>query len=211
METRLEIRAALERARAATEALLEPIPDDELVTQISPIQSPLVWDYAHIAYFEELWLLRTVKGDPPISDLHDEVYDAFRHERSERSGLPILRPAAARAYAEDVRSRALDALEHIDLDAPNALLRNGFVFGLVVQHELQHQETMLQTLQLRTGVRVSGSRDVGSGSRSRRTRARSRCREARSSSAPSTSRGRTTTSSSRTRSSCARSGSTALR
>jgi iron(II)-dependent oxidoreductase len=151
METRLEIRATLERARASTEALLEPIPDDELVTQISPIQSPLVWDYAHIAYFEELWLLRTIKGDRPISDLHDEVYDAFRHERSERSGLPILRPAAARAYAEDVRSRALDALEHLDLDASNALLRNGFVFGLVVQHELQHQETMLQTLQLRTG------------------------------------------------------------
>ena len=79
VETRLEIRTNLERARAATEALLAPIPDDELVAQISPIQSPLVWDFAHIAYFEELWLLRNVKGDPPISYLHDEVYDAFRN------------------------------------------------------------------------------------------------------------------------------------
>jgi len=150
VESRLEIRTTLERARAATEGLLEPISDVELVAQISPIQSPLVWDYAHIAYFEELWLLRNVNGDPPISCLHDEVYDAFRHERSERSELPILRPAAARAYAADVRERVLDALEHIDLDASNALLSRGFVFGLVIQHELQRQETMLQTLQLRT-------------------------------------------------------------
>ncbi len=151
METKQEIHSTLERARVATEALLEPIPENELVAQISLLQSPLVWDFAHIAYFEELWLLRNLKGDPPLSSLHDEVYDAFRHERSSRSELPLLRPAAARAYAADVRERVLDALEHIDLDQPNALLSRGFVFGLVIQHELQHQETMLQTLQLRRG------------------------------------------------------------
>lgn len=149
--TLIEIRTTLERARAATEALLEPIPENELVAQISPLQAPLVWDYAHIASFEELWLLRNVKGDPPIPYLHDDVYNAFRQERSARSELPTLRPAAARSYAADVRERVLDALEHIDLDAPNALLRGGFVFGLVIQHELQQQETMLETVQLRTG------------------------------------------------------------
>jgi iron(II)-dependent oxidoreductase len=152
MDTKIEIRAALERARAGTEALLAPIPDEELVTQISPLQSPLVWDFAHNAYFEELWLLRNLHGHPPLSELHDEVYDAFRHERSERSELPILRPEAARAYAADVRERVLDELDRTDLDAPDPLVRKGFVFGLVVQHELQHQETMLQTLQLRTGA-----------------------------------------------------------
>lgn len=150
MESRNEIRAALERARAATDALLQPVRDAELTTPIGHDQRPLVWAYAQIAYFEELWLLRNVKGDPPISPLHDEIYAALRNEHGERAPLPILRPAAARAYAEDVRSRVLDALEHIDLDAPNALLRNAFVFGLVVQHELQQQETMLEALQQRT-------------------------------------------------------------
>jgi iron(II)-dependent oxidoreductase len=150
VDARLEIRAALEQARAGTEALLAPIPDEELVAQISPLQSPLVWDFAHIAYFEELWLLRNLHGRPPIAELHDDVYDAFRHARSERGELPILRPADARAYASDVRDRVLAALERTDLETSEPLLRDGFVFGLVVQHELQHQETMLQTLQLRT-------------------------------------------------------------
>jgi gamma-glutamyl hercynylcysteine S-oxide synthase len=152
MDLNLEIRAVMERARAATNALLDPVSDAGLVAQVSPLQSPLVWDFAHAAYFEELWILRTAKGDPPIAQHHDAVYDAFKHERRERSKLPALRPDAARAYAEDVRERALAWLEHVDFDQPNALLRNGFVFGLVIQHELQHQETMLQTLQLKTDV-----------------------------------------------------------
>jgi len=152
MDSRLEIRSALERARVGTEALLEPIPDEELVAQISPLAASLVWDFAHIAYFEELWLLRNLHGHPPVSDVHDEVYNAFQHERSESSELPILRPAAARAYAADIRERVLAALEGTDLEASNALLRGGFVFGLVIQHELRQQETMLQTLQLRTGT-----------------------------------------------------------
>jgi gamma-glutamyl hercynylcysteine S-oxide synthase len=152
MDSRVEIRAALERARAGTEELLEPLPDEELVEQVSPLQSPLVWDFARIAQLEELWLLRNLGGETPAPETHDEVYDAFRQERSEQPDLPPLRPAAARAYAEDVRGRVFDLLDHIDLDAPNPLLRKGFVFGLVLQHELQHQETMLQTLQRRTSA-----------------------------------------------------------
>ena len=98
------IATELERARRATEALLEPLSDDALRQQVSPLQSPLVWDYAHIAYFEELWLLRGVAGADPIASRYDDLYDAFQHERNERGDLPLLDPAAARAYAADVRS-----------------------------------------------------------------------------------------------------------
>jgi iron(II)-dependent oxidoreductase len=143
------IAAELERARAGTDALLESLSDDELVEQVSELQSPLVWDYAHIAYFEELWLLRRVGGAQPIEEGHDDVYDAFAHSRSERGALPILRPSAARSYAVAVRERVLELLERLPSDAPDPLLDRGFVFGMVVQHEFQHQETMLQTLALR--------------------------------------------------------------
>jgi iron(II)-dependent oxidoreductase len=39
-------------------------------------------------------------------------------------------------------------LDEIPLDVDDPLLRGGFAFGLVVQHEQQHVETMLQTIQL---------------------------------------------------------------
>jgi iron(II)-dependent oxidoreductase len=143
------IASLLAEARGRTLGLLEPLDDRDLVEQHSPLMSPLVWDVAHIGYFEELWLLREIGGRAPLHERHDDLYDAFRHARSERGELPLLDPAAARAYCADVRSRALDVLEEIELDPDDRLLADGFVFGLVVQHEQQHCETLLATLQLR--------------------------------------------------------------
>ncbi|HSO95293.1 MAG TPA: SUMF1/EgtB/PvdO family nonheme iron enzyme, partial [Acidimicrobiia bacterium] len=47
----------------------------------------------------------------------------------------------------DVRGRVLDVLGRVDLD-DHPLARDGFVYGMVVQHEHQHQETMLATIDL---------------------------------------------------------------
>jgi gamma-glutamyl hercynylcysteine S-oxide synthase len=143
-----ELAGALEHARARTDALLEPLSDNELTRQVSPLQSPLVWDLAHIGHFEELWLLRRVGGRPPVAAEHDEVYDAFAHARDERSELPLLSPAAARAYVHDVREAVLELLPQVSLNGGDPLLERGFVVGMVVQHELQHGETMAQTLAL---------------------------------------------------------------
>lgn len=147
-DARTTAAAELTRARERTDAILAPLTDDELREQVSELQSPLVWDYAHIAYFEELWLLRRIGGLAPMRERHDDLYDAFRHARRERGSLPLLDPAAARAYATDVRQRVLELVERIE---PNGdpLLDDAYVVGLVVQHELQHGETMLQTLALR--------------------------------------------------------------
>jgi gamma-glutamyl hercynylcysteine S-oxide synthase len=142
------IASELTRARARTDALLDPLSEEQLLVQVSPLMSPLVWDFAHIGYFEELWLLRELGGEPPARAEHDDVYDAFAHERSERGELPILPPQAAREYVADVRGRVLAQLSGVSLDGGDPLLENGFLFGLIVQHEQQHVETMTQTLQL---------------------------------------------------------------
>jgi iron(II)-dependent oxidoreductase len=145
VETKQAIRGALETARARSEELLAPLADATLVAELAPGRVPLVWDFAGIAYFEELWLLRNLGAPQPVAERHDEFYGSFRVGRDVRK-LPPLRPAAARAYAADVRERALEALDRADLDG-SPLLRRGFVFGLVLQHELQHQEEMLETVQ----------------------------------------------------------------
>jgi iron(II)-dependent oxidoreductase len=148
---RAAVAAALKRACETTLALIEPADDEHLVAQVSPIMSPLVWDLAHIGWFEELWLVRRLADDEPLDERFDDLYDAFRHSRGGRATLPILTPAEAVAYLESVRGRALEVLESVTFDDHDPLLRNAYVYGLVLQHELQHQETMLQTLQL-TGV-----------------------------------------------------------
>jgi iron(II)-dependent oxidoreductase len=146
---RTDVAGELGRARRKTLALLEQVPEEELTRQISPLMSPLVWDLAHIGWFEELWLLRRLGGLEATHERFDDLYDAFSHGRAERAGLPLLEPRRAFEYVQEVRERTLDLLDEIDGDeSDDPLLADGFVFGLVVQHELQHIETMLQTLSL---------------------------------------------------------------
>ncbi len=142
------LAAELAGSRQRSLALLAPLAEPELLRQIDPLMSPLVWDLAHIGNYEELWLLRATTGADPLRPGLDTLYDAFEHPRATRPTLPILRPTEARAYLDEVRGRVLDALDATELQS-SELTRDGFVFAMVVQHEHMHDETMLATLQLR--------------------------------------------------------------
>ncbi|MGD0373222.1 MAG: ergothioneine biosynthesis protein EgtB [Streptosporangiaceae bacterium] len=152
-DLRDRIAGLLAQARDRTSSLTECVPDSDLIRQHSPLMSPLVWDLAHVANQEELWLLRGVGGRDPMRPEIDPLYDAFEHPRAERPSLPLLAPAEARAYAREVRGRVLDLIERTTF-TPKPLLAEGFVFGMIAQHEQQHDETMLATHQLRRGTPV---------------------------------------------------------
>jgi len=145
--------AALEAARARTLALTDCLDTAELLAQHSPLMSPLVWDLAHIGNQEEIWLVRAAGQRPPLRPELDPVYDAFQHPRSERPQLRLLNPEEARGYDAEVRRQALDVLAEAHWDQ-GPLYTGGFVFGMVAQHEQQHDETMLATHQLRQGPPV---------------------------------------------------------
>ncbi len=142
-----ELIAARERSLGLTVGALD---DQDLIAQVSPIMSPLVWDLAHIGNYEEQWLLRAAAGADALRPDIDDIYDAFEHPRAERPELPLLSPAESRRYIGEVRERVLDALERLPLTG--ALAGGGFVFNMVIQHEHMHDETMLATHQLRTGA-----------------------------------------------------------
>ncbi len=147
--TGLKERIAAELEQGRSRSLAYTDTDDEvLVRQHSTLMSPLVWDLAHIGNYEELWVLREVGGATPLRPEIDAIYDAFAHPRARRPSLPLLGPAEARAYIAGVRGRVLDVLDAVDLRDPEPLRSDGFVFGLILQHEHQHDETMLATLQL---------------------------------------------------------------
>ncbi|MFB7918237.1 ergothioneine biosynthesis protein EgtB [Streptomyces sp. NPDC056061] len=151
---RQHARAALLAARERTALLTDSVDDHELTAQHSPLMSPLVWDLAHIGNQEELWLLRAVAGQDAMRPEIDGLYDAFEHPRETRPALPLLPPTEARAYASEVRGRVLDVLDGTALREDRPLLRDGFAFGMIAQHEQQHDETMLITHQLRAGPAV---------------------------------------------------------
>jgi iron(II)-dependent oxidoreductase len=136
------IAALLAEARSRTLRLIAPISTENLERVHDKLMSPLVWDLGHIAAFEDLWLCQRAGGLAALRPDLLELYDAFETPRAVRGDAPLLSVADALDYLDAVRERALAVLADADL------ARDGFVWEMVLQHEHQHDETMLQCIQL---------------------------------------------------------------
>jgi iron(II)-dependent oxidoreductase len=144
-----KIASDLSRTRRRTFVMTETLSDDDLNLQYSPLMSPLVWDMGHIANFEEFWLLRELGGSKAHDAARDDMYNPFDNPRWIRSELALLDRNEAAEYLDEVRHDVDSLLGTSDfVDGPR-LARGGYVFEMVVQHEAQHHETMLQALNLR--------------------------------------------------------------
>jgi iron(II)-dependent oxidoreductase len=130
---------ALEDVRTKTLALVSNMSDAQLERVYSPIMSPLVWDLGHIAAYEDLWLAHRQAGLELLRPDLAELYDAFETPRSVRGQIDALGPAAARDYLRAVRTRSVELIS----DGRTA---DADICEMVVRHELQHSETMRQTL-----------------------------------------------------------------
>ena len=151
---RQRLLAELEEARARTLLLVAPLSDEELHTQHDPLMSPILWDLGHIAHFEELWLTRNLDGPIEFVEMPG-MYNPFEHPRSTRGALPLPGLDRVREVMSEIRARVLDRLQSADFDADQPLLASGYVYRMVLQHEYQHNETILQTLQLKLGTPYS--------------------------------------------------------
>ncbi len=76
-------------------------------------------------------------------------YDAIENPRATRNELPILRGDELRTYMAEVRERTLEVLEaSSSRTRTTGCSQDGFVYELILAHEHQHNETMLQLLQM---------------------------------------------------------------
>jgi iron(II)-dependent oxidoreductase len=132
---------ALEEARRRTLALVASVSEADLERIHSPLMSPLVWDLAHIAAYEDLWLVHRYGERPLLREDLAATYDAFETPRALRGDMQLLRPAQACEYLSEVRARTLEVIDERGIG-------DGMLHEMVLRHEHQHDETMLQTLQL---------------------------------------------------------------
>jgi len=137
--------AELEDTRTRTLALVERIDAPTLEALHSPIMSPLAWDLGHIAAFEDLWLSRRLGGLPLLRPELARTYDAFETPRAVRGGMRLLGAHESVGYLEQVRDRAREA---VGGGSRPPRERSAELLELVLRHEQQHVETMLQTIEL---------------------------------------------------------------
>ncbi len=93
--------------------------------------------------------MQTIGRRDPLRDELGQFYDAIENPRKTRGELPILRGDEVRPYMDQVRERTLEVLDQTELaDTDDPLVRDGFAYEMLIAHEHQHNETMLQLLQM---------------------------------------------------------------
>jgi gamma-glutamyl hercynylcysteine S-oxide synthase len=135
---RAEIVEAMAAARRRTLDLVGHLSAADLERQVDPIMSPLVWDLAHIAAYEDLWLVHRFAGAPLLRPDLAAPYDAFETPRAVRGEIELLDTPGAHAYLDAVHARALETLDGREPDP--------VIHEMVIRHELQHTETMRQAM-----------------------------------------------------------------
>ncbi len=134
-----QLLAAMHSARERTLALVAPLSEEQLERAHSPIMSPLAWDLAHIAAYEDLWLAHRMAGQALLRPDLAALYDAFETPRAVRGDLELLDSGAALDYLGRVRERSIEAITEVGAT-------DGLICEMVLRHELQHTETMRQTM-----------------------------------------------------------------
>ncbi|HKR01678.1 MAG TPA: ergothioneine biosynthesis protein EgtB [Pyrinomonadaceae bacterium] len=152
METKLanrqtaEIVEQMERTRARTLALFDLAREEDLHESPGFGFRPIIWHLAHIGVFEAYWLLQKLKNEEAPDERYHRIFDPISTPREESKNLPTR--GEMEEYLARVRGRVMEHLGGARFDEVDPLLRDGYVFRLVLEHEQQHQETLAYLLQL---------------------------------------------------------------
>lgn len=132
------LAADLMDARRRTLDLVTDLSDEQIVGPRLAIVNPLRWEIGHLAWFQERWLLRELRGEKPIRDDADTLYDSFKVAHETRWDLPLPSRAGTLSYMQEVLDRALVRLNERDPDETTA-----YFYRMVTGHEDMHAEAFL--------------------------------------------------------------------
>jgi iron(II)-dependent oxidoreductase len=139
----VELIGLLQEARERTLGLLADLADDQLFGPHLDIINPLLWEIGHVAWFQEKWSLRHLRGAPPLLEQADALYDSFAVAHDTRWDLPLINRQDTLAYMQQVLKRVVDSLAKTQ-----ELSQEEFYFHwLPLLHEDMHCEAFAYTRQ----------------------------------------------------------------
>jgi len=148
-----QLAQRLQRTSHRLNTLCQDLDDDALRCQFDPEFSPIGWHLGHVAWQEELWVLRDRFQQPPLEAAFDEVFDAFRPEKHRR-GSKLPDKTLLFDYRREVRARVLERIEQVIDDSSKGLMQGPGLLRFVANHESQHTEIAL-ALRLAGGLSLA--------------------------------------------------------
>jgi gamma-glutamyl hercynylcysteine S-oxide synthase len=129
-------------ARRRTLELIADLDDRQLLGPRLDIVNPLLWEIAHVAWFQERWVLRHGLGLDPVRPDADALWDSSAVPHEIRWDLPLPGRGGSLEYMAAVHERVL---EHVARGDPDPRL--AYLIAYTVFHEDMHGEAFTYTRQ----------------------------------------------------------------
>ena len=142
----------LQEARARLLELVADLDDVQMIGPRLAVVNPLRWEIAHVAFFQEFWLLRHLRGFDAIrAATHldpDKLYDSARVAHDARWDLPLPSKRETIAYMRRILDRVIEetmkgAGDLRDADGYD----EAYFLELALLHEDMHSEAIAYTRQ----------------------------------------------------------------
>src|SRR5437868_10502113 len=138
-----DLGAMLTDARQNTLALVSDLTDEQMKVPRIEIINPPVWEMGHIAWFQEKWALRHLRGLDSIQPDADGFWDSAAVAHDERWELALPSRQETLRYMQQVLDRVLERLDH-----DSAVTDEDVYFHwLPIMHEDMHAEALAYTRQ----------------------------------------------------------------
>lgn len=145
---RAALLAARERTLLLAAAYAAALAPQGLRVPYRPALNPPLWEWGHVAWFQEWWIARNRQRSrgiacdpghergPSLIANADAQYDSSRVAHASRWDLPLPDERGTRAYLAATLEQTLDALDRMEEQGDDAL----YFFRLVALHEEMHAE-----------------------------------------------------------------------
>ena len=136
------LQVLLKEARDRTLRLVEDLNERQMIGPRLKIINPPLWEIGHVAWFQEKWALRHLRGLSPQRDGLDELYDSAVVAHDTRWEIDLLSRQQTLQYMKGVLESVVDLL----IQQPTT--PDGVYFHLLpLYHEYMHAEALTYTRQ----------------------------------------------------------------
>lgn len=149
--SKTELLDALGETRIRTLELVADLNEEQLLGPRLAIVNPLRWEIAHVAWFQEFWVLRHFGRRSPLLEHGDSLYDSARVAHDTRWDLPLLSRPDTLRYMQQVLEEVIK--QTVKRDGRPATLQDdegyneSYFLQLALLHEQMHDEAIAYTRQ----------------------------------------------------------------
>src|SRR5512135_193058 len=138
-----QLITAIREFRARLLSLVADLDDIQMIGPRLAIVNPPLWEIGHVAWFQEFWTLRHLRGAKPILAKADQLYNSTDIAHDTRWELLLPSREQTLGYMNEVLDRCIERIDGKYQLAPEEF----YFYWLATFHEGMHAEALAYTRQ----------------------------------------------------------------